>query len=171
MTCDVVFEIDGSNQFRIPYEVLRSGNLPVIAAQLAADEDVALSDVNLRFIDCYEEALNRFPIEELAEPEDADYEVCAATGGCRTCAHGTPCQTRIDADVEDILATAGLSHADALPCLKWLVQEEISSLTHDIEEMAAGFLAAFFDRTSLPYVPMEPSDGTLRERAATIVHL
>jgi hypothetical protein len=171
MAIDVVFEVDGVDALKFPVEVLREGSLLVIAAQLAADKDIPLSDVNLRFIDRYEEMLSRFPGEDLAEPEDADTEALAATGGCRTCAAGTPCQTRIDTDVEEILHAAGLAHTDALLCLQYLAQEEMSSLTHDIAEMAAGFLAALGYSAPSPYLPPEHSADTLRDRVATTVQL
>lgn len=171
MAIDVVFEVDGVDALKFPVEVLREGSLLVIAAQLAADKEIPLSDVNLRFIDRFEEMLCRFPAEDLAEPEDADFDALVPTGGCRTCAAGTPCRTQVEADVEGILHAAGLADTDALLCLQWLAQEEISSLTHDIAEMAEGFLAALERHTTLPPLPPDRSVGTLRDHAAISAQL
>ena len=59
----------------------------------------------------YEELLQRYPPAELVAETDPDYPALEADGGCRVCAQGEPCRDRIQTDVEDILAEAGLAES------------------------------------------------------------
>jgi hypothetical protein len=154
MTTDIVLEIEGSDQLTLPYELMSQGGLLRIAQQLAAERDVPLSEVNMRFIDRFEVALWQLPAENMTEPGDADFAEFAATGGCRTCGSGIPCRELIRSDIEKILAVDALKEIDPLVCLTWLQQEEMSSLTHLFGEMREGFQSWLAQHPQKPVPPV-----------------
>lgn len=90
----------------------------------------------------YQRLLAMLPPEDLVEVDDPSYASVAMAAGCRCCANGTPCQTRTDEDVSEILAEANLPDSEKLACLQWIIGTGYSSLTHDIAEMAGAFLLA-----------------------------
>ncbi len=87
----------------------------------------------------YQELLHHYPPAELVAETDPDYPALEADGGCRVCAQGEPCRDRIQTDVEDILAEAGLPESEGIVCLQWLLDQGKSSLTDSIVAMAEAF--------------------------------
>jgi hypothetical protein len=87
----------------------------------------------------YYELLRHYPPPDIVAQSDPAYPLFEADGGCRVCASGEACQDRIETDIDDILALAGLSDTARLACLQWLFEQGMSSLTHSIEAMAEEF--------------------------------
>jgi hypothetical protein len=101
-------------------------------------------------VDAFEELLRHFPTEEMVDEDDPAYLEVEADSGCRTCANGDPCQVRIEADIADILGEAGLTDAEKLPCLVWMIEEGCSSLTQSIQQIAEAFTAYLAKAASEP---------------------
>lgn len=77
--------------------------------------------------------------EDMVEEDDPDYAAFEGNSGCRTCTGGQPCWVRMEEDIHDILAEARLPTTEALACLKWMLEEGYSTLTHSITQMAQAF--------------------------------
>ncbi|MEZ4614401.1 MAG: DUF3768 domain-containing protein [Caldilineaceae bacterium] len=136
----LVFEQGGTDLLSRAHAPLRlQKDLLSIARELSIARNVAVEEVNLRFVDLFETLLSHYPAEDLAEPEDTDYAALQSDGGCRTCASGTPCQERIRTDVEDILLELEIPEGASLVCLQWMIQEGCSSLTQSTLHMADAF--------------------------------
>ncbi len=87
----------------------------------------------------YQELLHHYPPAEIVDETDPDYPLLEAAGGCRVCARGEPCQDRIETDIDDILAEAGLTEAERVACLQWLLAQGKSSLSDSIVAIAEAF--------------------------------
>lgn len=79
--------------------------------------------------------LASLPPEDMLEEDDPDYAEFEA----HSCTSGQPCWVRMEEDRHDILAEARLPPTEALACLKWMLEEGRSTLTHSITQMAQAF--------------------------------
>ncbi|MCB0208656.1 MAG: hypothetical protein KDJ52_04985 [Anaerolineae bacterium] len=120
-------------------------------------------------IDRYAQLLLTFPPENIVTSNDPAYANTEAFGGCTTCTQGTPCRTRIDEDVDEILHAAHLPDSEKLACLQWMIAEGCSSLTHRMDEMVEALLddtvivveADGSDVAVLAYDPASPQQALL----------
>ena len=123
--------------------------------------------------DNYEQLLRTFPPEKIITARNPAYPQAEGFGGCVTCASGQPCRTRISEDVVEILDMAGLPESEQLACLRWMIAEECSSLTHSMDDMVKRLLSTLVfvleangnDLLELPYDPACPQLALLQVMA------